>query len=437
MRTCSRSLLVLTLAIVFSSKTSHAADDWMQWRGPTHNGIANTKNAIVTWSQTENVRWRTAMPGPGGATPVLAGNRLFVSSAEKDDLVLLCLNATNGEILWKRTVGTGNQIARTSEGNSASPSPATDGKHVWVNFGTGILACYTVDGEEKWKFQLADRFGAIDIQFGLTSTPVLDGDSLYLQLIHGSLKRDDQTRTGKVIRLNKLTGKTLWEIERVTNAQFECKQSYASPLIYEDSERRFLVVHGADCTTGHDLELGTELWRFGTLNGPNAYNSQVNDPTFRFVASPAFVPGTLIIPTAKAGPTLALKVDADLRGDVSDKASVVKWVCPNTPDVSVPLIVEDLVYLLHKDGKLQCLELATGKEIYFERTHTAQHRTSPVYADGKIYFCDRDGHCTVVAAGREFKILADNDMGELITASPIFANEVLYLRSFDAIYAIR
>ncbi len=409
----------------------------MQWRGPRHNGIASDKGTPVEWDKEKNVLWRTPMPGPGGATPVLAGKRLFVTSSLDEDLVLLCLNVADGKLLWQQKVTSGNTNARAGEGNSASPSPATDGKHVWCMFGTGVIACYSVEGDEVWKFQVADRFGAVDIQFGLTSTPVLHEDALYLQLIHGSLRRDDDTRTGKVIKLDKLTGKTIWEVDRNTEAQFECKQSYASPMLYQDGNQQFLVVHGADCTTGHDLQTGKELWRFATLNGPNPYNSQNHDPTFRFVSSPNFVPGTLIIPTAKAGPTIALQVDAKLRGDVSKQESVVRWACPQTPDVSIPLIVEDLVYLLHKDGKLQCLELATGKQIYFERTHTAQHRTSPVYADGKIYFGDRDGHCTVVAAGREFRILADNDLGEPITASPIFSEGVLYWRSYDAMYAVR
>lgn len=378
------------------------------------------------------------MPGQGGATPAVWGERLFVTSAEGNELVLLCLNSKTGEVLWKRTVADGNQNARAGEGNSASPSPSTDGKHVWVFFSTGVLACYSIDGNEVWKFDVGDRFGKLDIQFGMTSTPVLDGDSLYVQLIHGPMKRDDDTRTGKIIKLNKLTGETVWEVDRETDVVFECKHSYASPFIYDDGEQRFLLVHGADCTTGHALDSGKELWRFGGLNGVTEINPGRHDPTFRFVASPGMANGTLVIPTAKSGPTVAIKVNADLKGEVTSNASIRSWVLKQTPDVSIPLIHDGLVYLLHKDGKLQCVDLETGKELYFERTHSVQHRASPVYADGNIYICAKDGVCTVVKAGRNFELVASNEMGgEPITASPVIANGTLFIRTYDALYAIR
>jgi outer membrane protein assembly factor BamB len=308
---------------------------------------------------------------------------------------------------------------------------------VWVFFGTGILACYTVDGTEVWRLDANERFGRIDIQFGMTSTPVLDGDALYLQLIHGPMKLDDQTRTGKVIKLDKKTGQTIWEVDRITDAQFECKHSYASPMLYRDGSREFFVAHGADCTTGHALDDGRELWRFGGLNGPTATNPKPHDQTFRFVASPGVVPGTIIIPTCKGGPTVALRVTDDLTGDCSAKAAVVRWINPLTPDVSMPVIADGLVYLLHKDGKLQCVDLETGDDVYLQRTHTGQHRTSPLLADGRLSFGSNDGWVSVVKAGREFELLDSIDIGEAITASLVFANGTLYVRSYEALYAIR
>ena len=149
------------------------------------------------------------MGGRGGAG---ASVRIYATSSDGSDLVLLCLDTTDGKVIWKQKVGTGNKDARSGEGNSASPSPSTDGKHLWVFFSTGVLACYTTDGKEVWNFDVGDRFGKLDIQFGMTSTPVLDGDSLYLQLIHGRMNRENQTRTGKVVKLEKLTGKTVWEV---------------------------------------------------------------------------------------------------------------------------------------------------------------------------------------------------------------------------------
>ena len=304
-------------------------------------------------------------------------------------------------------------------------------------FGTGVLACYTTDGTEVWKTDVNERFGRIDIQFGMTSTPVLDGDALYLQLIHGAMKLGDDTRTGKVVRLDKRTGATVWAVDRVTQAQFECKHSYASPFLYRHGGREFLVVHGADCITGHALGDGRELWRFGGLNGPTDTNPKPHDQTFRFVASPAAAADTIIVPTCKGGPTVALRVCDALAGDCTGRAAVVRWINPVTPDVSIPLVADGLVYLLHKDGKLQCVDLETGTNVYFERTHTGQHRTSPLLVDGRIYYGSNDGWVTVVRAGRTFERVATVDFGEAITASLVVSDGVLYVRSYEALYAIK
>ena len=430
------SLSFLSIAILLA--TTANAENWPQWRGAKSDGISTEKNIPTQWTKSENIAWRTPMPGQAGATPCVWDKRIYATSSDGTDLVLLCLNTTDGKILWKQKVGTGNQDARAGEGNSASPSPSTDGKHVWVFFGTGVLGCYTKDGEEVWKFDVGDRFGKLDIQFGMTSTPVLDGDSIYLQLIHGRMNREDQSRTGKVIKLDKLTGKTVWEVDRVTDAQFECKHSYASPFLYDDKKVKFLVAHGADCTTGHDLATGKEIWRFGMLNGPTQLNSKPNDSTFRFVASPCVAPDSdrIIIPTAKEGPVIAIKA-SELKGDSSEKSAAVAWNLPKTPDVSIPLVVNGLVYLLNKDGFLRCVELATGKEVYVKRTYTGQHRTSPMYADGHLYFGSNDGHFTVVKAGKDFEIVSTIDMEEAITASAIVSNGTLYIRSYEALYAIK
>lgn len=433
-----RTAGALLLAVASLLAGPAAAENWPQWRGLRNDRVSVEKGLPATWSKSTNVAWRTPLPGRAGATPCVWDGRIYLTSNEGDDLVLVCIAATDGAILWKKRVAGGNTDARSGEGNSASPSPSTDGKHVWVFFGTGMLACYTVEGDEVWAFDVADRFGRIDIQFGMTSTPVLDGDGLYLQLIHGAMKLDDQTRTGKVVRLDARTGRTVWEVDRITDAQFECKHSYASPVLYRHDDHEFLVVHGADCTTGHALADGRERWRFGGLNGPTATNPKPFDNTFRFVASPGVAPGTIVIPTAKGGPTVALRVNDELVGDCTAKAGVVRWVNPLTPDVSIPLIADGLVYLLHKDGKLQCVDLESGKDIYLQRTHTGQHRTSPLLLEGRLWFGSNDGWVTAVKAGRGFELLDSIDLdGEAVTASPIVADGTLYVRSYAALYAIR
>ncbi len=414
------------------------AENWPQWRGPEGNGISSETGIATTWSKTDNVAWRAPLPGPGGATPVVWEDRVFVTSSDGEadgaDLLLLCFS-TQGEELWRQKVASGNRNARTIEGNSASPSPVTDGEHVWCFFGNGVLGCYDVEGSEVWKLDVQDRYGEFDIQFGMTSTPVLDGDGLYLQLIHGTW--GGEYKVGKVVRLNKKTGKEVWAVDRPTEATDECKHSYASAFIYDDGNHRFLVTHGADNTIAHDLETGRELGRLGGLNGPSKLNPNQYDNTFRLVATPAGAEGVIIVPTCKGGPVVAVNVRDDLSGDLTDNPEAVRWTYEKTPDVSIPLVVDGLVFGVMKPGQVFCLDLQTGEELYYERIHNAEHRASPVYADGHIYICSRDGITTVIKAGPEFEVVAENDIGnEPITASPAISNGKLYLRSYDALYAI-
>ncbi|QDT33365.1 outer membrane protein assembly factor BamB family protein [Thalassoglobus polymorphus] len=410
------------------------AENWPQWRGPNGNSVSNETGIPVEWSKTKNVAWRLELPGSAGATPVVWEDQIFLTSAEGDDLVLMSVS-TSGKELWKKKVATGNQDARSGEGNSASASPTTDGKHVWCFFGTGDLACYTVDGEEVWAYNVQEKYGRFSIQFGMTSTPILYKGDLYLQLIHGEM-REDYT-VGKVIKLDSKTGKEIWAVDRPSNATFECKHSYASPFVYDDGKQSFLVTHGADFTGGYSLEDGTELWRFEGLNGPSKYNPGKLDPTFRFVSSPGVVDGSIIIPTAKRGPTIALKVSDALSGNATEKEQVVRWAMDKTPDVSIPIVHEGLVYFFRKDGRVFCVDLKTGEELYYERTHTSQHRSTPIVVDGHLIFCAKDGFCTVLKTGRKFEIVAENEMSEPITASPVVSNGVLYLRTYEALYAIK
>lgn len=403
------------------------AENWPQWRGPEHNGLSSETDLPVKWSKTENVAWRLPLPGPAGATPVVWEDRIFLTTVEGDELQLWCVS-TGGEKLWQKLVDRGNKVVMKGEGNSASPSPSTDGKHVWTFMTTGALACYTIDGEEVWKADVQDRYGKFDIQFGMTSTPLLDNGRLYLQLIHGD--GNPNSREARVVCLDAATGDEIWNRPRPSDARVECEHAYTSPTIYRDGELEYLVTLGADYVIGHSLEDGSELWRCGGLNPKTSYN-----PTLRFVASPLAVPGYIVVPTAKRGAVVCLK--PDLSGDVTDDKSAYHWTQRSgTPDVPSPLIHEGLVYLVSEEGVLSCVEADTGKELYKERTSPGYHRASPVYADGKIYVNSRNGVVTVVKAGPTFEVLSKNDMEETLTASPVISGGRIYLRTFDALYAI-
>lgn len=403
------------------------AENWPQWRGPKLDGISAEKGIPITWSQEENVAWRVPLPGPAGSTPVIWNDRVFLTSVNGDKLELLCIG-TNGKPQWSRQVSSGNKDVRNDEGNSASPSPSTDGAHVWAMFTDGTLACFDVQGKEVWKVSLQERFGKFAIEFGMTSTPVLDGDHLYLQLIHG--EGNPKTREATVAKLDKLSGKTIWKVGRPSEAHTENEHSYASPTIYQDNERAFLLTHGADYIVAHDLSDGHEIWRCGGLHPPARY-----DPTLRFVSSPLAIPGFIIVPSAKKGVTLALKPSG--AGDITSQSEFHLWKFGITPDVPSPLIVDEIVYLCRENGNLIALHLKTGKQFYEERTSEGRHRASPVYVDGKILLTSRDGEISVCQPGPQFKLLARNKLNEQMSSSPAIANGILYLRTFNALYAIR
>lgn len=412
---------ILAFSCLLVSGTA-LAENWPQWRGPQSDGISHETNLPEKWSKTENVAWRLPLPGPAGATPAIWDDSIFLTTATPDGDLLLLSIGTDGQERWRKKVTGGDRAVRGDEGNSASPSPATDGEHVWVFFANGVLACYDFEGEEVWHEDLQKRYGAFDIAFGLTSTPVLDGDRLYLQLLH--------SRAALVVALDKTTGEEIWKHRRKSDARAECEHSYASPVLYRDNERAFLLTHGCDYIVAHDLEDGHELWRCGGLNPKGSYN-----PTLRFVASPVAVPGLIVVPSAKKGPVLGLRPDVE--GDITDSQKAYRWLRPkNTPDVPSPLVVDGLVYLCAENGVLTCLDAESGKEIYEERAYSDRYRASPVYADGKIYLTARGGVITVVKAGPDFEILASNDMQEPISSSPAISNGRIYLRTFEALYAI-
>lgn len=408
-------------AVLLAVSAVALADNWPQWRGPTNDGICKETGLPVTWGDGRNIAWKLPLPGMGSATPVVWGDRIFLTSEDGDDLVLLCVS-TQGKQLWKSKIGSGKQRFRVDEGNLASASPSTDGMHVYAFVGTGDCACFDFDGKPVWKFNAQERYGTFKIMHGMHTTPLLHGDRLYLALLHTGAKW--------VIALDRATGKEVWKVERPSAGTFEGDHSYASPCLWDDGKETLLIVHGADHTTAHRLTDGKEVWRINDLNPKTAYN-----PTFRLVASPVAAPGLLVVPTAKNGPVVALKPGG--RGLITAGNAAEQWRRPRgTPDVPSPLVHEGLVYFCRENGTLVCVDAQTGKEHYEQRLHADRYRASPVYADGKLYLTARGGVFSVVKAGPKFERLAENRLPDLFTASPAIANGRIYLRGFEALYAI-
>jgi outer membrane protein assembly factor BamB len=399
-----------------------AAENWPQWRGPNYDGISSETGLPTEWSADKNLAWKFDMPGMGSSTPAIWGSRIFLTSQDGSDLVVLCVS-TAGKELWRHKLGTATKPARGSEGNGASASASTNGKHVYAFVGSGELACLDFDGKEVWKFNTHQRYGKVDVGFGLHSTPVLDRDRLYLQIIHPG--------GAWVIAVDAATGKDIWKVKRESDGRAECEHSYASPTLWRKGKDAYLITHGNDYAIAHRLEDGSEIWRVGGLNPKDSYNS-----TLRFVSSPLATPNLIIIPSAKNGPVVALKPDA--MGLVMAGNTAEVWRMPhNTPDVPSPLLYDGLVYLCQASNNLTCVDAKTGEQKYNQRIWSSRYRASPTYAGGHIYLAARDGGViTVVKPGPQFEQVAVNKLPDEFTASPAISGGRIYLRGFKALYAI-
>jgi len=410
---------VALLAVFFVTSVMAHAQNWPQWRGPSLNGVSNEKNLPVKWTTEENIAWKTAMPGWSGSTPIIWRDRIFLNVADGDNLSLWCLDKTTGEILWKKPLGTGN--VKRQKQNMSSPSPVTDGRSVYVMTGTGVLKGFDFTGKELWSRDIQKEYGQFGLNWGYASSPLLFEDSLYVQVLHG-MKTDDPSY---VMRIDKKSGKTLWKVDRPTNAVRESPDSYTTPGLLRYGKTTEIVITGGDCVTGHDPATGKELWRANGLNPDH-------NPFYRIVASPIIFDEIIYAPT-RVKPLLALKAGG--RGDVTN--SHVLWSTPNGPDVPTPVTDGKYFYVVKDNGVMWCLDAKTGAEVYAnQRIKPGIYSSSPVLADGKIYVTNEDGLTTVVAAGPKFAVVAENPLNDYVLSSPAISEGRIYIRAAQHLYAI-
>ena len=418
---------MLTCFLVLMVSGSAFSDDWPQWRGANLDSLSSEKNLPDSFAD-ENRLWQLPLPGPGGCSPVVWKDQIFVASVDGSSLVLMKISK-DGELVWKQELAGENKKIRMDRANSASPSPVTDGKHVWVMMADGVLHCFDFDGALQWKKDMQEEYGKFNIQFGMASTPILDRGKLYFQFIHGKMRDRTTTSVGKIIALNASDGSEVWSHERLTDAIAENKHSYTTPTIFKNGSDEFLVIHGADFTTGHRLNDGEELWRIGGLNPKGEdYN-----PFLRFVASPVCSKNLIVVPSAKNGPVYAL--NPAMRGEVTPDEAMVWELEKGTPDVATPVITGDLVFLARENGVIRCIDSKTGEQYFEKRLLADKHRSTPVAADGKIYVVGRDGAAVVLADSSEFKVISKHDLGEDTTASPAISNGRIYVRTNKSLIA--
>jgi outer membrane protein assembly factor BamB len=407
------------LAVFLFSLTVVQAENWPQWRGPSLNGVSSEKNLPVKWTTEENVVWKVPMTGVSGSTPIIWRDRIFLNASDGDNLALWCVDKNKGEVLWKQPLGAGNVKMRKH--NMSSPSPVTDGRSVYVMTGTGLLKAFDFSGKELWSRDIQKEYGTFGLNWGYASSPLLFEDSLYVQVLHG-MKTDDPSY---VMRIDKKSGKTVWKIDRPTNAIRESPDSYTTPALLRYGKVTEIVITGGDCVTGHDPATGKELWRANGLNPDN-------NPFYRIVASPIVFNEIIYAPT-RVKPLLALKAGG--RGDVT--SSHVLWSTVNGPDVPTPVTDGQYFYIVNDRGIVWCLDAKTGAEIYGQqRIKPGVYSGSPVLADGKIYVTSEEGLTTVIAAGPKFEVLAENPLNDFTLSSPAISDGRIYIRTTGHLYAI-
>jgi outer membrane protein assembly factor BamB len=411
--------IALIVVLLCGGAAVPSADDWPQWRGPSLNGISGEKHLPLRWSATENIKWKLALPTWSGSTPIVWGDRIFLNVADQSNLYLWCVDRVRGVPIWKQFLGGGN--VRMQKQNMSTPSPVTDGRHVWVMTGTGILKGFDFDGKEIWMRDIQKDYGRFGLNWGYGSSPLFYGDGLFVQVLHGMKTHDPSY----LLRIDAATGRTVWRVERPTPARLESPDAYTTPALLRYGTTTEIVVTGGDVVTGHDPVTGRELWRAGGLNPDN-------DGSYRIVASPV-VTGELIVAPTRERPMLVLRAGG--RGDVTK--SHVLWSFGSGPDVPTPVSDGTYLYVINDRGIMWCLDAKTGKESYGrQRLRPATYSGSPVLADGKIYVTNEDGLTLVVKAGPSFEVLAENDLDDYTLSSPAVSDGQIFIRTTKFLYCI-
>ncbi len=412
------ALIVIPMCLLISLNLV-IAENWPQWRGPKLDGTSDERNLPIKWSMTENIAWKLAMPERSASAPIVWGEKVFLSVAEDKNIYLWCIDRQQGNMLWKRLLGGENRRQRKQ--NMSSPSPVSDGSNVWVMTGTGIIKCFDFAGGEIWSRDIQKEYGRFGMNHGYSSSPLLYEDSLYLQVVHGT-KTDEPSY---VLRIEKKTGKTVWRIERPSNAVRESLDSYATPALLKEGEVVQIVVLGGDCMTGHDVGSGKEVWRANGLN-------PTQNPVFHAVASPVVFDGVIYAP-ARVKPFTAFRTGG--HADITNTHRL--WTHSNGPHVTTPVTDGQYLYSVSDNGVMWCINAKTGEDIYGrQRLNPGTYSASPVLADGKIYITNEDGLTNVVKAGPKFEILAENQLDGYCLSTPAISDGQIFIRTAENLYCI-
>ena len=425
MRTTSKTGGVCALAAMVGlclTVSTAPAGDWPQWRGPNFDGSSDETNLPASPSREKDLAWAVALPGTSGATPIVLGDRVFVSSTGRGgaDLVGLCLRASDGKVLWQRKLGRGAKVPRA---DLTSPSPVTDGRRVVFTYGSGDIVGLDLDGKELWRRNLTKEYGCLAIMFGFGSSPLLYDGKLILPVQRREKPYSynmgaDLPRQGPLdcflLAMDPATGKTIYRHVRDTRSVDEAREAYTTPMPCEAGGRKQVVLNGGRCVTGHDPATGKELWRW-------RYKATRRLTQQRVISSIVVGHGLIFAPQARRD-TGVIALRPDGQGDVPHKRYVWRFNKP-TPDASTPLIYRGRLYVLAGDFRtITCLEPKTGKVIWQKALGGAgPYRASPTGADGKVYCLSEGGDLVVLAAGDTFRELGRLSLKSTPTRSSVVA----------------
>lgn len=404
-----------TVLVALGVGAAAEAGNWPAWRGPEGTGISSEKGLPLKWSATQNVRWKTAMPGPGNSTPIVWGKRMFVTCALEGGKkrAVMCLDRETGKELWRRAIEYTEKETTHATNPYCSQSPVTDGERVIAWHGSAGVVCYNFEGRELWRRDL----GRFEHVWGNASSPVLYGDLLILNCGPGERQF--------VIAMEKRTGKTVWQVD-VPGGKFGENQkssewigSWSTPVVAKAAGRDELLVSLPESVRAFDPRTGKDLWRCAGL-GKLIYTS--------------VVPGDGVAVAMSGYHMAALAVKIGGNGDVTAKHRL--WlVAPAPQRVGSGVIVGDYFYILNEPGVAMCMEVKTGKTIWQERA-SGMSWSSMVAADGRLYAVDRKGETVVLRASPKFEVLAKNALNEATQASLAVSDGEIFIRTHENLYCI-
>lgn len=441
--------MILAIVVTGLLVSPAFAGDWPQWRGPNYDGSTEAKNLPIDFSKTSKVKWVADMPGPGAGTPIVMGDRVFVTAADFDKMQLaaMCYDRETGKQLWRHDVhsgykleGVGNALQNSNRTNYASPSPVTDGKLVVFFYGNGDLVAFTVEGKKLWAKNLQAEYGDFTFQWTFSASPTLHDNRLVIPIlqrdtpVHGRGK--DGTKSF-VLALEPGTGEVLWKHIRPSKAKKESLEAYSTPIPHKraDGKDEFIIV-GGDVITGHDPATGKEIWRWGT------WNENHREQWWRLVPSPVIGGGVVLSCAPKKAPIFATKLN--LNGTHEGKDGLAWDTSDNrvlTSDVPTPAYYMDHFYVLSDLTKtLSKVDPKTGKALWTTKMPGRYlWRSSPTGADGKIWCMNHHGDVVVLAAS-DGAILANIPMGhdddDLIRASVTVAYDQLFIRTNGKLWCV-